>query len=106
MKESGHDFNEITLVGGGSKNKLWTKIISSVLNVDIYKLDNEQGPSFGACILAMVGSGYFPDLNFALKKLINKQIVEKANPELVEKYNKKYKKYAKIYYSLKLLEDK
>ena len=97
MKLTGYDFKEITLVGGGSKNPLWVKIISSVLNVDVYQLDNEQGPSLGAAILAMVGSGYFKTVEEAIDKLIHKKLTTSKDVKLVEKYENKYKIYTKIY---------
>ena len=100
MKLSGDDFNKITLVGGGSKNALWAKIISAVLDSDVYQLDNEQGPSLGAAILAMVGSGYFSSIEDATKQLIHKKLTIRKNEKLVEKYGNKYQIYTKIYPSL------
>ena len=96
MKLSGDDFNKITLVGGGSKNALWAKIISAVLDSDVYQLDNEQGPSLGAAILAMVGSGYFSSIEDATKQLIHKKLTIRKNEKLVEKYGNKYQIYTKI----------
>ncbi len=47
---------------GGAKSELWQKILCNILNVNITLLQTEQGPGYGAAMLAMVGCGEFSDV--------------------------------------------
>ncbi len=87
--------------GGGGKSPLWCKIIANVLNMEIFTLQKDEGPSFGSAVLAMVGCGEYKNVSEAAKKLTavkDRYIPEK---EIAEKYEIKYNKFKKIYPSIK-----
>lgn len=91
------------LCGGGAKSETWRQIFADVLNLPINILETEQGPSFGAGILAMVGSGEYQTVEQATSKIVSvrKTIIPiSAN---VDVYEEKYKKYVKLYPLLKQL---
>lgn len=92
-----------TLCGGGAKSKIWAQIIADVLNIQLDFVKTEQGPGYGAAILAMVGCKEFSSVKEACKQII--KIVDTIKPEatLVEKYEKKYDLYRAIYPALKTL---
>lgn len=85
------------ICGGGAKSKLWRKIIAAVLNLKLEIVENEEGPGFGAAILAAVGCGEYPDVETACGKLVRVTEVIEPEPGLVEKYNKCYGKFKRIY---------
>ncbi len=85
------------LCGGGAKSKLWRRILASVLNLKLEVVENEEGPGFGAAILAAVGCGEYPDVEAACEKLVKVIDVIEPEPDLVEKYNKSYEKFRRIY---------
>ena len=60
-------------------------------------MENEEGPGFGAAILAAVGCGEYPDVETACNKLV--KVVSSVYPdkELVKKYEERYNKFKKIY---------
>ncbi|SNS60851.1 xylulokinase [Anaerovirgula multivorans] len=103
MKEMGVEITSININGGGAKSKLWCEIIADVLNVKVNKLNTNEGPSYGAAILASVGFGLFDTVENACCKFI--KITESINPnkENSQLYNKKYKKFRKIYPATKEL---
>lgn len=87
--------------GGGGKSPLWCKIIANVLNMEIFTLQKDEGPSFGSAVLAMVGCGEYENVSEAAEKLTavkDRYIPEK---EIAEKYEIKYNKFKKIYPSIK-----
>ena len=45
-----------SVCGGGARSALWQKIIANVLNVELSTLKTEQGPAYGAAMLAMVSA--------------------------------------------------
>lgn len=103
MKEMGIEINHISISGGGAKSRLWCQIIADVLNVRVNKLNSNEGPAYGASILAAVGYGLFDSVESACQKFIT--ITESINPnyENVETYNKKYNKFKVIYPTTKEL---
>ena len=89
------------ICGGGAKSLLWKKIIANVMNLKVDVIESEEGPGYGAAILAAVGCGEFENVESAVDKLIH--VVETVEPdaELVEKYEKCYRKFKKYYPALK-----
>ena len=89
------------ICGGGAKSPLWKRLVANILNVEVEVPVSEEGPGFGAAILAAVGCGEYESVENASKSII--KIKEKIKPEadLVVKYEEKYKKFKKIYPALK-----
>ena len=96
-KSLGIDIRSSKICGGGAKSEVWRKIIASVLNLRLDIVENEEGPGFGAAILAAVGCGEYPDVETACNKLV--KVVSSVYPdkELVKKYEERYNKFKKIY---------
>ena len=61
----------------------------------------EQGPGYGAAMLAMVGAGKFASVQEAADALVEVASVTKPEPELAAKYDAQYKKFSLIYPALK-----
>lgn len=89
------------ICGGGAKSPLWKRLVANILNVEVEVPVSEEGPGFGAAILAAVGCGEYESVEKAAKSII--KIKEKIKPEadLVVKYEEKYQKFKKIYPALK-----
>ena len=89
------------ICGGGAKSPLWKRLVANILNVEVDVPMSEEGPGFGAAILAAVGCGEYESVEKAAKSII--KIKEKIKPEadLVVKYEGKYQKFKKIYPALK-----
>lgn len=89
------------ICGGGAKSPLWRKIIANVMNMKIDRIESEEGPGYGAAMLAAVGCGVFPSVEEAADKLVKIIDTEEPDSQLVEKYEEKYQKYRKLYPALK-----
>lgn len=100
-KGLGVSINRIRINGGGAKSPLWCRIMANVLNVKVDKINSEEGPGFGAAILAAVGCGVFSSVEEACGKLIQVVSTTEQDPELVEKYNKKYEVFRALYPAMK-----
>ena len=89
------------ICGGGAKSPLWKRLVANILNVEVEVPVSEEGPGFGAAILAAVGCGEYESVEEATKSII--KIKEKIKPEadLVVKYEEKYQKFKRIYPALK-----
>ena len=59
------------ICGGGAKSMLWKKIIANVMNLKVDVIESEEGPGYGAAILAAVGCGEFENVESAVDKLVH-----------------------------------
>ena len=97
----GIEIKKTMICGGGAKSPLWKKLVANIMNVEVEVPVSEEGPGFGAAILAAVGCGEYENVETATKAII--KIKEKIKPEeeLVLKYEERYQKFKKIYPALK-----
>lgn len=91
------------ICGGGAKSMLWKKIIANVMNLKVDVPENEEGPSMGGAMLAAVGCGEYPDVETICNKLVRVVDTVEPEPELVAKYEEKYRKFRKLYPAMKEL---
>ena len=71
------------------------------MKVDL--IESEEGPGYGAAILAAVGCGVFPSVEMAAEKLVKVISTVEPEEELVEKYERQYRKFVGFYPALKRL---
>lgn len=91
------------ICGGGAKSPLWKKILANVLNAQLESLESEQGPGMGGAMLAMVACGEYASVKEVCGKFVHVASVVRPEPELVEKYEKRYQQFRKIYPACKSL---
>jgi len=101
MREMGMDISEITINGGGARNEAWCQIIADILNVTVKKVNSNDGPAYGAGILAAVGYGLFNTVEEACNEFIRETSRIHPKEENIRIYDKKYKKYKDLYPLLK-----
>lgn len=85
------------ICGGGAKSPLWRQIIAAIMNVKLEIIESEEGPGYGAAILAAVGCGTFESVESACEKLVKVIDTVEPDPELVQKYEEKYQKFKQLY---------
>ncbi len=89
------------ICGGGAKSPLWRKIIANVMNMKVDIIESEEGPGYGAAILAAVGCGVFSSVEEAAGRLVKVVATEEPDPELTARYEERYQKFRKLYPALK-----
>ena len=97
----GIEIKKTMICGGGAKSALWKKLVANIMNVEVEVPVSEEGPGFGAAILAAVGCNEYESVEAATKSIIKIKERIQPEPELVAKYEKKYQKFRKIYPALK-----
>lgn len=100
-KSLGISIDRTKICGGGAKSFLWRKIIANILNVRVDIVESEEGPALGGAILAAVACNEYSSVQEAASKLVH--VAHTLEPEkgLVSKYEEKYRKFAKIYPTVK-----
>ena len=91
------------ICGGGAKSPLWKQMIANILNAELECLESEQGPGMGGAMLAMVACGEYASVQEVCDKFVHVASTAKPEPELVEKYEKRYQQFKKIYPACKAL---
>lgn len=100
-KKGGLCVKKATICGGGAKSNTWKQIIADVLNVTMNTVMTEQGPSFGASILAMVGAGEYPSIDDAVSHMVKLSGSILPIQNNVSYYENKYQTFVKLYPALK-----
>lgn len=101
-KASGLQIDGTKICGGGAKSEIWKKIIVNVFGVPVYTLSVEEGPAYGAAILAMVGVGEYQTIEQATSELIQMRAGVLPDVNISEKYNQRYSIFKDLYSALKL----
>ena len=91
------------LCGGGAKSELWQKILANVLNLTLTIPMTEQGPGYGAAMLAMVGAGVYPSAKDAADAIVKVKEVITPDPAITARYDGQYAKFKAIYPAMKEL---
>ena len=96
-KTLGIDLKRAKICGGGAKSPLWKKIMANVLNLELDIIESEEGPALGGAMLAAVACGEYPDVKTAAEKIVKIVDTVSPDPELAEKYQKRYDQFRQIY---------
>lgn len=100
-KANGLQITRTNLCGGGARSATWQQIFADVLGIPVHILATEQGPSYGAAILAMVGCGAYADVSTAAKQIVSVQQTILPDPQNVAKLQTKYEIFTKLYPALR-----
>ncbi len=90
----------IRATGGGAKSPLWRRMLANIMNVTVEIIQSEEGPGYGGAVLAAIGCGVFGNAEEAGERLIRVTDVTEPEEELVQKYEKKYQIFKKLYPAL------
>jgi xylulokinase len=103
MREQGLSIEQVRATGGGAKSPLWRQIIADVLGVELVTTDNEEGPAFGAALLAGVASGVYPSIAQACEATVRIADYTAPQTETSGVYAENYEVYRALYPALKPL---
>ncbi|ACL70698.1 xylulokinase [Halothermothrix orenii] len=101
IKEKGVTIKEIRAIGGGAKSRIWQQIMADIFGQEINLLNIEEGPAFGAALIAGVGVGEYANFKEAEDKIIKVRKTIEPDSNNVQHYNDLYQLYRKLYTSLK-----
>lgn len=93
----GIQISRTKICGGGAKSPLWRMIVANVLNICVEAPENEEGPSMGAAMLAAVAHGEYESVEQAAEAIVRRKEVIDPEPELVARYERRYRQFKTIY---------
>ena len=91
----------VVATGGGAANPFQRQMQADIYGEEVVTVNSQEGPAYGAALLAMVGVGIYPSVPSACSKLI--RVVTRTYPRAkqVKAYNGWYGEYRKLYPALK-----
>ncbi|OUM93482.1 MAG: xylulokinase [Firmicutes bacterium ZCTH02-B6] len=92
---------EARLVGGGAKSDFWHQLTADILNVRIGRTERDEGPAFGALLLAGVGSGVYRDIFEAVQQTVRLRDAAEPDQEAARGYDERFRFYQSLYPALK-----
>ncbi len=101
LKEQGLNLEQIRITGGGGKSLLWRQIIADVLGVELVTTNAEEGPAFGAALLAGVAAGTYSSVQQACEINVKELERTRPQPETEAAYDRAYEVYQALYPALK-----
>jgi len=92
---------QIRLSGGGARSKFWRQLQADVYGKTCVTINAEEGPAYGAALLAAAGTGCFKNVKEACKAGI--KVTRTIKPDVKSKrfYAKQYAQYRRLYPALK-----
>jgi xylulokinase len=101
IKGMGVPITEIRASGGGARSRLWRQIQADVNGVAMVTINVDEGPAYGAALLAAVGAGLFGSVEEACDATISVRDKVEPNAEAGRIYEKYYCVYRNLYTDLK-----
>jgi len=103
LEDLGTKIHEVRSLGGGSKSTLWNQIKADVCQKPVVTVQTSETTSLGVAMLAATALGVFDNLEKAAAKMSRIGSRIEPNPANETIYSEVYKKYIKLYNSLKPL---
>jgi xylulokinase len=101
MRGLGLPLGEVRATGGGGTSALWRQMQADVYGAEVATLMSEEGPAYGAALLAGVGTGLFADVGDAVERCVVIRDVTQPDPAAQERYESVYAVYRDLYGKLR-----
>ncbi len=101
MEDLGVKIKEVRAIGGGARSPFWRKIQADVFGRELFVMEKDEGPAYGAAILAGVGAGMFRNIEEGVEALVKVKDVVEPDPENTKRYREFYQLYRSLYPALK-----
>jgi len=85
--------SHLLLTGGGAKSPLLRRLQGEIFGLPVTTVNREEGPAYGAALLAAVGAGAFPDLRAAVEATLTRAPLEVPEPSAHEEYAQPYARF-------------
>jgi xylulokinase len=90
----------ISFSGGGARSTLWQQMAADMLGVGVQRMNSDEGPAYGAAILANVGAGLHKSVEEACAAFIKVKDSRQPDGITAGRYLDLYRLYTSLYPSL------
>jgi len=89
--------NQIRATGGGARSAFWRQLLADVMSCPIVRTEADEGPAYGAALLAGVASGVYTDVAEATAQISLRPDICEPNPSAARRYMDYYAAYRELY---------
>jgi len=101
MRGLGVPLGQVRATGGGGRSALWRQMQADIYNAEVVTLAAEEGPAYGAALLAGVGTGVFANINDAVSRCLSITGSTRPDENAQKRYKKTYAIYREVYSQLR-----
>ena len=100
IRHLGIPIRQIRVTGGGAKSRFWRQLQADVYGSEVAMVNSDEGPAFGAALIAGVGAGVYTSISEAVEGIVS--VAETIQPtEESSIYDERYQTFISLYPALK-----
>jgi len=99
LQEVGLSPTHLLLTGGGAKSPFLRRLQAEVYGLPVNTVNREEGPAYGAALLAAVGVGAFADLRAAVRATLTRTPAEEPDSRAHREYDAPYARFRASYHA-------
>jgi len=88
---------DVRATGGGARSDLWLQLQADIYGTPIHRTVADEGPAFGAALLAGVASDTYADVEEATSVVRLREGITEPDPERTKIYEEYYEVYRSLY---------
>jgi xylulokinase len=93
--------SQLLVTGGGARSRFVRRLQADVFGLPVVTVNREEGPAYGAALLAAVGAGVFADLATAAAATLTRGEPEQPDPAAHRAYDEPYRRFRALYPALR-----
>ncbi len=97
FRELNVPMDEVRAAGGGARSETWLQIQADITGLPHLRMNVEEGPAYGAAILAQVATGHAGSVREATDRFVHVGSGISPNPSLRARYDDAYALYRSLY---------
>jgi len=97
MRDLDVPIEDVRATGGGARSELWRQLQADIYGTPIRRTLADEGPAYGAALLAGVASDTYADVNEATSVVELREEITEPNPERSKVYEEYYEVYRSLY---------
>jgi xylulokinase len=97
LQELGLSPSHLLLTGGGARSPFLRRLQAEVFGLPITTVNREEGPAYGAALLAAVGAGAYRDVAEAARSTLCRAPLEHPDHKALEDYAEPYQRFRASY---------
>jgi len=97
----GVEVEQVRLVGGGARSRLWRQLQADVFGVPVHRTSADEGPAYGAALLGGVAAGVYATPAEALARVQEREDVVDPDRSAVARYEELHAIYGPLYQAMR-----
>lgn len=93
LQELGLSPSHLLLTGGGARSRFLRGLQAEVFGLPVTTVNREEGPAYGAALLAAVGAKAFPDVAAAARATLTRAPLQHPDPVAHAEYTEPYARF-------------